>query len=152
MKGFCCWKRIWLQVSSKWGWWIKNVTREFSGAHRYLGCSTRHLTVLKCQQFFLHLLNKKEVLSMLRKNSWVEAPHWEEDYEQVHWIPTKRLLRQATAVAPFLELFQEFKENRTKVYINDIRQMAYDWCPFDLSPHLLRIWHKLFVHNHDKFS
>ena len=64
----------------------------------------------------------------------------------------KRPFRQATAVGPFLELCQEFKENRTKVYSNEIRQMAYDRCPFDLSPHPLRIWHKLFVHNHDKFS
>ena len=32
----------------------------------------------------------------------------------------KRLFTQATAVAPFLELCQEFKENRTKVYINDV--------------------------------
>ena len=44
----------------------KRNTWVFWWTSRYLGCTTRLLTGLKCQPFFLHLLNEKEV------------PHWGE--------------------------------------------------------------------------
>ena len=79
---------------------------------------------------------------LVGEKTWIELTEFQQ----------KRLFRQATAVATFLELCQKFKENRKQVYINDIRQMACNQCPFDLYSNTLRIWHKQFIHNGDKFS
>ena len=50
----------------------------------------------------------------------------------VSWVNTskKKLFRQDTAVLEFLELLNSFVNSRHKFYINEIRKMARDKCPF----------------------
>jgi hypothetical protein len=76
----------------------------------------------------------------------------DKEWNEMSQYQQGQLFRQATVVLELLKLVNAFVGGKQKWYINEIRNMVCEKCPFHLTPARLAKWHKDLTANGDKCS